>query len=143
MALIANTLNVRANGVTRKLVASGDVTHADTGAASDDVVLFELPAGSVITGTHAHITTAYDGTTPTLAIEVLNLDGSDLTSAVVLDADVDADALGRTSTYDVMPVATVAATVVTVKNTVADSTVGAATIDVEYYIQGRSDENNG
>jgi len=141
MALIANTLNKRSEGVQRKLIGSGSTSHADTGTASDDVSLFELPAGAVITDTHAVVTTAYDGTTPTFQTEVLNLDGSDLGTPIVLDTDV-AGALGRTSVA-VTAAATVAPTIVTIKNNATDSTVGAITVYVEYFVEGRSDENTG
>ena len=142
MAFVENTLGKRARGAQYKLVASGVVTQADLGAASDDVALFELPAGAVITDCHLHVTTLFDGTSPTLTVEALNLDGTDLTAAVVLDSAQAATSTGRFSTAITAAQIPVPC-VVTIKNDVADSTVGAARVDVEYYIEGRSNENDG
>lgn len=142
MALVTNPLGKRARGAQYKLVASGVVSQADLGAASDDVALFELPAGAVITDCHLHVTTPFDGTTPTLTVEALNLDGTDLTTPVVLDSAQSSATAGRFSsaiTAAQIPVPSV----VTIKNDVADSTEGEARVDVEYYIEGRSNENDG
>ena len=142
MSLVANPLGKRSNGAQYKLVASGSVSQADLGAASDDVAVLELPGNAVITDCHLHVTTLFDGTLPTLTVEALNLDGTDLAAAVVLDSAQASTAVGRFSTAiaaDEIPVPSV----VTVKNDVADSTVGEARVDIEYYIAGRSNENDG
>lgn len=152
MTLIADTLDSRSNGAQYKLVASGSVTQSATtlGAASADVKLFELPAGAVITACHLFVTTLFDGTSPTLTVEQLTLAGADLavpdgsgsTAAVVLDSAQSSANVGRYTGAVTAHPATVP-TIVTIKNDVADSTVGAATVEVEYWIQGRSNENTG
>lgn len=152
MALIADTLDSRSGGAQYKLVASGSVVQgaATLGAANADVKLFELPANAMITACHLFITTLFDGTTPTLTIEQLELDGSDLavsdsagsTTAVVLDSAQAATAVGRWTTASAHHPSN-KASIVTIKNTATNSTVGACTVEVEYYVQGRSNENTG
>ena len=144
MSFVTNPLGKRSLGNQYKLVASGRVTAAELGAASDDVALFPLPGNIVITDVHTVVETAFDGTTPTVTVECLNPDdGSDLSPAVVLDSAVDVDGTpARTSaaiTADQIDVPSV----VTVKNNAADSTVGQLRIEVEYYVVGRSNENEG
>jgi hypothetical protein len=141
MGFVANTLNIRSEGAQAKKVARGTFTQAVLGAASDDVAVVGLPEGAVITDCHLIVDTLFDGTTPTLTVEVLSLDGTDLTSAVVLDTAQASTAVGRFSSPIVTGIAIPEPSVVTVKNNAADSTVGAGAVEVEYYVQGRSDEN--
>lgn len=143
MAFVPNTLDKRSDGAQYKLVARGTFTQAVLGAASDDVAVVGLPEGAVITDCHLVVDTLFDGTTPTLTVEVLNLDGTDLAVPVVLDSAQASTAVGRFSSPIVSGVPLPAPAVVTVKNDVADSTVGAGAVEVEYYVQGRSNENSG
>lgn len=141
MAFVPNTNNIRSDGAQAKKVARGTFTQAVLGAASDDVAVVGLPEGAVITDCHLVVDVLFDGTTPTLTVEVLDLDGADLTAAVVLDTAQASTAVGRFSTPIVTGIPIPVPSVVTVKNNVADSTVGSGAVEVEYYVQGRSDEN--
>ena len=141
MALITDSLGKNSVGAQYKLVGGGTADVTALGAASDDVVLCSLPGGAVITAVHTNITTLFDGTTPTLVPEVLNLDGSDLTVAIAFTA-VTATAVGTTTQVSAED-ALAAPCYLTVKNTAADSTVGEATVYVEYFIVGRANENAG
>jgi hypothetical protein len=141
MAFVPNTKNIRSDGAQRKMVARGTFSQSDLGAASDDVAVVGLPEGAVITDCHLIVDTLFDGTTPTLTVEVLDLDGADLTAAVVLDTAQSSAAVGRFSSPIVAGIALPEPAVVTVKSNIADSTVGEGAVEVEYYVQGRSDEN--
>jgi len=141
MALIKDSLGKNSLGVQRLAVASGRATQEALGAASDEVVMFDLPAGTVITALYSVVTEVFDGTTPLLGVSTYNMDGT-LAAAGVLDAAVDGATLGIT----VAPVTadpTTAPIYVTVRNTVADSTEGVAEVYIEYFVEGRSDENTG
>jgi hypothetical protein len=144
MAFVTNPLGKRSNGSQYKLVASGVVTAAELGAASDDVAIFPLPGGIVVTDIHTITETAFDGTTPTVTVEALNPEtGADLSPAVVLDSAVSVATGGARTSAALTNAQIDVPSVVTVKNNAADSTVGQVRVEVEYYVVGRSNENEG
>lgn len=143
MALVKDTYGKFSNGAHRKMVASGSIAVADMPTQTDDHVVFELPAGAVTTAGATRVTTAFDGTAAAIDVDLVDLDGD---NNIVLDAAV-SKAAGNTAMdgagigYGVAPLA--APHYCVVRSDDDTSTTGAVTVEVEYYIQGRSDENTG
>jgi len=141
MALIKDPLGKKAIGAQYQLYASGEVTVDTLGVASDEVVVFELPADALTTGNLlVQVTEVFDGTTPTLDVSRFDLSGSIIGSA--LDTGIVGTVLAVTTTA-LGPAIVPAASYVTVKLSSADSTTGAATVSLGYIKMGRANENAG
>ena len=141
MAIYANPLGKRSKGIQYKIASSGSfdiaAAIADGAAPDDDHEVFEVPAGAVITDVHVIPTTTVDGTTPTINVDLQDLGGG---NPVALAAGVSPSARSSTA---VTAARTTAPKIVTVNSTAADSTVGVGSVEVEYYVDGRSNENEG
>lgn len=141
MALVKDPLGKLSNGVQRKVVASGSITVADMTTQTDDFVLFSVPAGTVVTGGVISVTTALDGAGAAIDVDLVDMDGA---NNIIVDNAV-SKALGRTNVDG----AAITGTALTephylvIRSDDDLSTVGAVTVDLEYYVQGRSDENAG
>ena len=98
-----------------------DITYSDA-----TVTIGKLPSGAVITGTKVLITTAFDGTSPSLTVG----DGS-TADKYVAAGDVTETSTGLTSVSKGEKLSADTSVVATF-NQPADTTAGAATIIVEY-----------
>lgn len=141
MALVKDTLGSRAQGIQYKIVSSAEVAGVDIGNNQDDHVVTEIPAGAVITGGSIHVTENFTGTLEALDVDLVDLDGL---NNIVLVAAVDGDTAGRT----VFNGAGITGNELTTPHYVVlrcdvGSDDGRAIIDVEYYVRGRSNENEG
>jgi len=138
MALIRDSIGKYSQGAQRKMCVVGKATAADIGTNS--LQIGEIPAGAIVTDAHIVITEAFDGTTPALTTEVVDVDG---TSLYGLQSAVAATATGRTSGAVTADPATVVG-IVAISNSAADSTAGEVQVIVEYFVPGgRADENAG
>lgn len=141
MALIKDSLGKNSVGAQYMLYATGEATVDNLGVASDEVVVFELPANALLTGNlMVHVTEAFDGTTPTLDVSQFDLGGTIVGSA--LDTAIPATVLAVVTTA-LSPAISPEATYITVKLSAADSTTGAATVTLGYVVEGRANENAG
>lgn len=148
MAFALDVLGKRALGAQYKLVSSGYLDYATVAAntAADDIAVVEIPANAIITLVTLTLETAFNGTTPALTTTIVSDDGDGTATDIeTLDADFDLDsatallneALAVTSKQNTVPV------YVTGAVNVIDSTAGRVRMDVEYYVVGRSNENEG
>lgn len=143
MALHRDNLGKFSAGSQYKLVCAGSRGYADMSVAGDQYVVGELPAGAVITAAYIHIDEVFDAALEKVDVDIVKKeDGS---GGIVVHADVDALTLGRTE-------ATGAAItqepltepyLIVVGNDVGGNTQGQVTVEVEYHVQGRSNENEG
>lgn len=142
MALVKDTYGALTGGSQYKLVASGSITIADMDTQTDNYALFSLPAGSVVTAAVISITTAFTASSEKVDVDLVDMDGA---NAIVVHAAATATTPARIAATGaaITTAALTAPHYVVVRNDVAGNTAGAVTVDVEYYIQGRSNENTG
>lgn len=142
MALIKDSLGKNEVGAQYKLVASGSIASGDMAVQTDDHVLFALPAGSVVTAASIHVTTVFTASVEKLDVDLVDMAGA---NPIVVAAATDALVLGRTDAAGaaITGDALTEPHYVVIRNDVAGNTAGEATVDVEYYIQGRANENTG
>lgn len=143
MALVKDPLGKLSDGVQRKTVASGSITVADLSATqTDDHVIFQVPAGAVVTGGVISVTEVFDAALEDINVDLVDLDGL---NPIVVHAAADALTLGRTDAAGaaITGAALTAPHYLVVSVVVGGNTTGAVTVDLEYYVQGRTDENDG
>lgn len=143
MALHTDNLGKFSKGAQYKLVTAGSRGYADMLVAADQYVVGELPAGAVITAAYIHIDEVFTATLEKVDVDIVKkTDGS---GAIVVHADVDALTLGRTEATGAAitqePLTEPYLIVVGVD--VGGNTSGQVTVEVEYHVQGRSNENEG
>lgn len=143
MALTRDSLGKYSDGAQYKLVATGSRTYDVMAVAGDQYVVGSLPEGAVVTAAYINVDEVYDAALEKIDVDLVK--ESDGSGAIVVHADVDALVLGRTE-------ATGAAVtqepltepyLVVVGVDVGGNTSGKVTVDIEYYVRGRSNENSG
>lgn len=143
MALNRDSLGKYSDGVQYKLVSRGSRGYADMAVAADQYVVGQLPQGAVITAAYIHINTVFDATLEKVDVDLVK--ESDGTGAIVVHADVDALAAGRTEATGAAitqePLTEPYLVVVGVD--VGGNTQGEVAVEIEYHVVGRSNENSG
>lgn len=143
MALNRDSLGKYSDGVQYKLVSKGSRAYDAMLVAADQYVVGQLPEGAVITAAYVHVDKVFSAAVEKIDVDLVK--EADGTGAIVVHADVDATALGRTEATGAAitqePLTEPYLVVVGVD--VGGNTTGEVTVEIEYHVQGRSNENAG
>lgn len=126
-------------GRQEKIVAIQELTFEDINA-SGEVTLFQIPSGSIVTGGHVNVSTAFtDATTLTLDVGISGGDIDIWTPTIIDLKTAGGTALDVTTTAGAADKATVFTAVAgTVTLTGTAPTAGAVEVVLEYAMSGRS-----
>lgn len=132
-----------------ELTAVADLSYSDL--TEDEVTeIFELPAGAIITGISLQVVTAWNSSTPVLAVGTDSLDPDEYLDNVSLAAEANFP-VSNLSADDDTNLFTGDANLITVPTTIkvlyaaasGTASAGRAILTVKYIVLGRSNENQG
>lgn len=132
-----------------ELTAVADLSYSDL--TEDEVTeIFELPAGAIITGISLQVVTAWNSSTPVLAVGTDNSDPDEYLDNVSLASEANFP-VSTLSADDDTALFTGDANLITVPTTIkvlyaaasGSATAGRAILTVKYIVLGRGNENQG
>jgi hypothetical protein len=122
-------------GVQWPLVAGGGVLGTDL--LDTDMEITQLPGGAILNNVDLLITEAFDGTTPTVAVVMTEMDGTGEVELVAPQSGVN---VIRTNTALTTQAQLLTPRRVFMRGVAADATAGAAWAGIQYTVPGRSNE---
>ena len=140
MALVTDNLGKFSNGNQHKIVQSGERGYADMAAIADLYVIGQVPGGAVITNALVRVKTVFDAAVEKVDLSLVKRDG---TGAIALVTAADALTVGTTLDAGLALTTLAEPYLIVVNNDVGGNTQGLVAAEVEYYVEGRSNENEG